>query len=272
MKKFLLLTFVLIFNPLFADQKKIEQMLEPVVEIRLPSLVPAGGSGTVIYSKHRNTFIITNFHVVEDVITDAGKKEERRKPVRVKFRVFADNGQKIKIHDEPGHIVKTDRKKDLAVVWVQDFEAKSVAQFLPSKYSVGPFDKIWSVGYPGLRGIYFTSGEIVKVNAKEPGIEYGKNAKYLMTNATIYFGSSGGATFTKVDNEYFYIGSPNCIYYLHDFPLCFYNISLETIREFLVENNLQFIEKNIPLPELKIWPEVRVIPIEIKDFLELRRS
>lgn len=272
-----LLTIILILTTgnLFANETKIQQVLSPVVEIKL---YPSGsaGSGTVIYSKDKKTFILTSYHVVEESVLNSGEKNEVRLSVTVCFRTFLNGGRKVKEVRRWGDIVLYKQSYDLALVQVLGFETKHVAKLIPRGFRTSLFDEVYTVGNPRLTGrSYFTKGEVTGLNFKHGWATHANEAEMLSINAQIERGSSGGAIFKKLDGNYYLIGVPQAIHtmdHVHVLTWMVFAVSVETVREFFVENKICFIEDGTAPPVFKLYPLPAPIKIEFEarldDFLK----
>lgn len=250
------LIILLFCSQLSADEKKIRQMLEPVVEISSFYHNGSGASGTIIYSDNSNVLILTNYHVVSRFVYNEGEDSETREVVRIKFRSFDANGKQIGENIKAGDIVSLDVERDLAAVWVPDYSTSRVVKLLPENVKVSLFEKTWSVGNPLMAGVtYFTTGEITAIDFKTSESLCGSKAKHYCSNALIYSGSSGGASYIERNGEYYFIGSPRRVHVdPRDDTLLMWMtniVSIETIREFLEEKRLTFIEMQ---GEYKIFP------------------
>jgi len=194
--------------------KRHEQTIYPCVRIRTNK---AGGSGTVIYSEEdpKNpgeylTFILTNWHVVDDAITikqvwdSVLKKEVKRdflQEVTVESFTYWKVSRVVSANAHRGEIVAYDRDHDLAVIrLLSPAKYPYVAKFIPEaaieELTIGR--QVANVGCSLLHDPIVTLGEITSLK------EVIDNKAYLMVSAAAIFGNSGGATYV-LDGEDWYL-------------------------------------------------------------------
>lgn len=234
-----------------------EKIVYPVCRVRTDR---AGGSGTVVYSnplpdnpEEWETYILTNFHVIEDAISIRkewsplkGRKvpKEYRKTVNVEFFEYKYLSDCVGGLSVEADIECWDKDEDLALLRTRTIKPASyVAELYPKeednkiKLGYGSYACGCSLGHTPLH----TTGEIV---SKVDEIE---NKKYWMSTAQTIFGNSGGAMFLR-DGRF--IGVPARITAL---KLGFgvdiithmgFFIPIERIYDFLEEQMYQFIYDN----------------------------
>lgn len=232
------------------------EVLYPTVRVMSLDL---GGSGTVVYSKKNSrskvdTYIMTNFHVVENAITieekwiaSIGKKmdKEFKKTVRVETFKYNNFSRCIGSNSIEADIVAYDQDEDMALLKTRDVEnvIPNVVHIFPivSIDEICIFDKVYNVGatlghppIPSLGEITFMDDEI-------------DNYNFWLVSAAMYFGDSGGATmrFDTSRCRWEYIGIPSQGEYSPDgintVPNFGYMIPIDRIYRFWDENCYQFI-------------------------------
>lgn len=205
-----------IANPAMVGKAAHEGYLYPTVRI---STDKSGGSGTIIYSKGSSekgkfsTYVLTNYHVVDDAITIFEEwdsilskmvKKEKRSLVYAEIFKYKDLSTPVGTLRVEADVVIYNKNEDMAIVKLRfDEEAKYVAN-LPApntKYHV--FDKAvvsgCSLGFAPLP----TSGMITRLNVQI------KSLHYNMSSADIVFGNSGGALYLAETAEL--IGIPSFV-------------------------------------------------------------
>lgn len=196
-----------------------ETYLYPVVRIFSQK---AAGSGTVLYCKEdpKNkgeymTFVLTNHHVIEDLITQkkdwdslAGRKIEKefRELAKVEYFSYVGDSYVDSSNRFDAEIIAHDENHDLAILRIQSpRKFDYVANLLPK-------DKIKDLRL--YMDIVVTGCSL----AHEPFSNFGQltflkelieQKEYFMVNASSVFGNSGGALFLKDSGEL--IGVPSQI-------------------------------------------------------------
>ena len=178
-------------------------MIYPVVRVRTAK---AGGSGTIIYSKMHDdegiTFVLTNFHVVEDAISFDDKwdglagrdvKTEIRAPVNVELFKYRHMSWEEGVHTVQADIVAWDATFDLALLQLRSSE---VQPFVGNLY---PRDlvKDLRIGMETLTvgcslGHKPIPSQVGLITSLDESIE---NQRWWMTSSPGIFGNSGGACF-----------------------------------------------------------------------------
>lgn len=193
---------------------KTENLLYPIVRVRTER---AGGSGTVIYSEDREekgvfkTFILTNYHVIDDAVKIEKKwdnlrqayvNEERNEQVSVETFEWS-KGTIVSGKTVKADIVAHKAEEDIAILQLDyKLQVPNVATILDSGSKLRVFQKIYVVGCSLGHEPIHTYGEITDLNDKIEGKDY------MMGSAQIIFGNSGGAVFTDVDGKFVFIGIP----------------------------------------------------------------
>lgn len=200
---------------------KHEQLLYTSLRIRAQN---AGGSGTVLFSAPGNpskpdekeTYVLTNHHVVEGLITveeewDSllGRKVKKEKKATARAEVFKYNylSRNVGQTGLEADIVAYDARLDLALLKLRDITGLSnVANMLPTDaiQELHIYDQVTAVGAQlGVPPIS-TNGEIVYMDAEID------NERYIMGTYNSIYGSSGGAVFrwSEIRERYEFIGVP----------------------------------------------------------------
>jgi len=156
-----------------AYQELYDELLRPSVLISTPN---GRGSGVVITSTDKITYILTAAHVVGDEAS-----------VKVTFYYYSPNSIDTTI---TASVVATDTLKDLALIRTYTYKPYPYVARLASKdYVPYIFTPIWvigcSLGYPPRP----TSGEVTAIN------------NHWGINAPIWPGNSGGGVFLKDSHE-----------------------------------------------------------------------
>lgn len=222
------------------SQEKIDKMFNPVVKILTKR--NNGASGTIIYSEEGRTLILTNYHVIEQCVVASNTNQQITEPVNIE--ILFVKGRQVGSVTLDGFISCYDQSLDLALIEVA-FETTYVAKLLPIKEKVELFSKVWVIGHPLLQGKYITEGIISSLPIHRPNSEHGNKATIGKINAPIYGGSSGGAIFTKVNEQYYFIGVPQSLQIdkLSGMPIAWMGnfISLDDVRSFLCEQGYDFV-------------------------------
>jgi len=229
--------------------------LYPVVRIFSERVA---GSGTIIYSEKdiRNpeeylTFVLTNYHVIGNSITVSKEwnsilRRDIKKEIKEKVKVENFQYINLSLIDSSNRynadIIAYDQNHDLAILMVN-----SPRQF-PYTAKLIPEDKIKDLRL--FMEVVITGCSL----AHEPFSNFGQitylseiieRKKYMMVNAGMYFGNSGGALFLK-DSGWF-IGVPSRLtgiqlgFGFDMITFMGFSAHPERLYEFLKEQELQFI-------------------------------
>jgi len=236
--------------------KKHNEVIYPTVRV---ICFDAGGSGTVVFSKKNGngnveTYIITNYHVVESAISieekwvaSLGKKvdKELKRTVRVETFKYIKFSRHVGGTSIEADIVAYDQDEDIALLKTRDTEniVMHVANIFPISDIDNIFitDVIYNVGATHNHPPFSTIGEIAFMDDEID------NYNYWMVTAACSFGSSGGATMRWDSKRYRweYIGMPSigecAIDGINLLSHMGYIIPIDRIYRFLNENNYQFI-------------------------------
>ena len=180
---------------------EVNALLKPVVRVN------DAGSGIIVYSKAGLTLVLTNAHVVEDLIEDPDDLEDTPFVSVDRFK-YEKNGKLIGYFRTRAEIVAFDDANDLAMLRLRDKKVQKHVVNLPTDdelSDIGVFDDVYIIGCP-LRGSPMPSkGTISAIN-----VEF-DNKEYWMTSAPIVWGNSGGGCFKYINDNYVVIGVPTAV-------------------------------------------------------------
>ena len=237
---------------------KHKELLYPIVRVRTQK---SAGSGTVIYSKAKvnnseyETYILTNYHVIDDAIQidwewsaflNKDIRKERRAIVTVDFFKYKYLSRNIGTFSIEADIVAYSRADDLALLKLRSIEKiDNVAKlYKRSINDIHIFDKVYAVGCSLAHPPVQTYGEIMSMDDE---IE---SKEFWLSNAQIIFGNSGGAIFLADSHEF--IGIPSRVAVVGwNTPVSHmgYFIPIHRIYKFLNEECYQFIYDDKYTPE-----------------------
>jgi S1-C subfamily serine protease len=183
----------------------------------------AAGSGTVIYSKSAekenvyHTYVITCFHVVEDLIkvekeydptVGRDRKVEHRATAQVEFFDYenVEFGKPPIVSAVPGYIIAYDKTHDMAILRVGTIKQYPHIARLPSKDLVEQIDvgvDIWACGCGLALDPILTHGKLNHIGFEMDYKDYWGSA------ALITFGNSGGGAFWDRNGDYWFVGIPS---------------------------------------------------------------
>lgn len=238
-------------------KKKHEEILYASVLVRTKK---AGGSGTVLYSKptekgseEYETYILTNFHVIEDAINVKKEwdpllakdvKKETRATVTVEFYKYQNTSRNIGRTAIEADVVAYDADRDIALVKLRSNEIIKYIVKLHSKNvkDIRIFDPVYICGCSLGHSPVPTRGEITSMDDEID------REKYWMSNAQIIYGNSGGSVYlvkTDKNSEYYeFIGIPSRISVVgfgDSITHMGYFIPIDSIYKWLTEEIFQFI-------------------------------
>jgi S1-C subfamily serine protease len=183
----LVLSAVLInyVSPITATPEKI---LDKVVRVN-------GASGVIIHSNDKHTLVLTNYHVVENQMSDDGKLVDDKRP-RVTFHYTYRNEDKTfsgtNIHYECKEIY-FDKKIDLAVLRIDIGTELEYAKLITRGVELG--EDIYVAANPNNN--YRT---IVKGIISNKDDRYANDSPLLQISGGVTYGASGGGAFA-MDGE-----------------------------------------------------------------------
>jgi len=203
-------------------EKLHKEILYPTVRVIAKD---SGGSGTVIYSKKDEsgkirTFILTNHHVIEDLITikkqwnSLYKKEIKTEVTSLarvdifKYNNYSSCVGSFQIEAEIKAYSHSSDGYDVALLELKDTESVigNIANLYPKDKidDIHIFDEVWACGAALLHPPIATRGIISFMD------DIIDNHVYWMSTANIIYGNSGGAVyrFSSDRNKYEYIGIP----------------------------------------------------------------
>lgn len=207
----------------YKDPIPVKQHLEMLYPTVLVAVGGGSGSGTVIFSeRYQDEFaslVLTNWHVVRGAIAvteewDSKNKvkveKETRRPVKIEIFEYNNYSKSIGTTGRTATIVAYDKKRDLALLRVDDRERAldHVATLYPEGEDDGPwiFQKAWAVG-AGLGKPPFPTQGLLSGFAKD---NYGNDL--ILGSAPIIFGNSGGSGYVMSPRgTYELIGVPSMV-------------------------------------------------------------
>jgi len=246
----------LLLTPTFADQQvrdMHDQLMKTVVRV---STEGGTGSGTVIYCDDRDeagkfeTYVLTNYHVISDAINFEERWDSNSKSMkkiqeldRVEVEIFLYNnegtaqGQNVFQAD----IIAYDEKGDIAILKLYTTRSITadarVAPLLPEGARLQVFQVVYNVGCSLAHEPIPTKGMITDTD------DTIDNRRYVMTNADIIFGNSGGACFVQHNGVWHLAGIPargrvaqgNMVTHMN------WIVPIERIRDFIIKEELTFL-------------------------------
>jgi len=187
-----------------------ERYIYPIVRI---TTTGSSGSGTVIYSNNGVTYVLTNYHVIENAVNivtkwDSDKqkevKEEVRSTVYVEIFKYRDLSTPIGTLKVEADVEKYNKAEDMAIVRLRMVESvEYVAILLPRNKidTLYVMDETVAVGCSLLLPPLPTVGVITRKNVEIDSFPY------YMSSSQVIYGNSGGAMFLAKTGEL--IGIPS---------------------------------------------------------------
>ena len=174
----------------------------------------ARGSCTIIYSKNGETYVITNFHVVQnnikygtawDPLLQRDKKTELRDKAQILFPRMNKNNDVIGWSTVDADIEMYHKEQDMTLLKFRDETVYPVVKWYAR-------DKIKSI--PILSDIACIGAALGQKPIATLGLLNGKqieidNYEYWMSGAQSIFGNSGGGLFILDDEDWFFLGIPS---------------------------------------------------------------
>jgi S1-C subfamily serine protease len=225
----------------FAATPVVEDAYSPTVQIHIGK---GHGSGTIIYSKNKRTFILTNAHVAEnhvaankagtffflDITIDTFKYESLESITKTQFLA---------------NVVLMNKKMDLALLEI-DAEDLPVARLdLTLRPELG--ENVFAIG-GGFSHTPFLTAGFLNQSEDIDGYPY-----YLSTAPTIPGNSGGGLYMNCGENlaRFCLIGVPARIFSVEEgrvpIPHMGFTIKITTLAKFLEKTNYEFIFKGEPV-------------------------
>ena len=176
-------------------QQRQSQMLNPTVRIELTQ---GSGSGTVIHSSDKGTFILTNHHV-------AGDKDNT---VQARFWILNGKGETVLSILRDAKVVAHDADADLSLLRLVDteFRAEAVTTFAAEESTLQPTEAVYVCGSAlGLRA-HCTAGLLSLAESMLMG------RPHIVMSAPTIMGNSGGAVYRKgASGRFEYIGTVRAV-------------------------------------------------------------
>jgi len=201
----------------------LKQVHEKVLKTQVRIVAAkADGSGTIIYSKRNSkndysSYALSCHHVISDAInvkkewdSKLGReiKKEFRQVVKIEFFDYdnVEHGRRPINYSVDADIVAYDQPHDMALLKLRTVKAApNIAELCTldrfKKILIG--DRVWACGCQLLHDPILTNGRITHMGDE---IDY---KDYMMSSASIIFGSSGGAIF--LEDGFVFIGIPSRI-------------------------------------------------------------
>jgi len=202
----------------FEEMKwKHENLLYPIVRV---FSIKGAGSGTIIYSKPDPenekeflTFVLTNHHVIEANITykkdwDSLLKKKIEKEFREQAKVevfsYVRDSEVDSSNRHNAEIVAYDQYHDLALLKLDSPKRFDYVSPIISKEKIKNLKLFTSIAIAGCSMAHEPFCNFGEITFLKEIIE---QKKYIMVNAGMYFGNSGGAVFLADSGEL--IGVPS---------------------------------------------------------------
>lgn len=246
LKTFLVASSLLIASTLTAyATSSVTDLME--YSVKISNQDGSSGSGTVLYSKESKrgvlTYVITNNHVIA-----SGKNG----------RIIVNKRIEGKQELQEATVVAADSMKDLALLRLEDsWHMEPYAWDIPDLSFDEPIPgvDVTVVGYPMGLGPIVTTGTYTRISYFMESSQ-----KQMLTSAPVIWGNSGGGLYQEVDNDYKYIGTIQAVHgksmdvtsgpegwgetvgstFLPIYHIS-YAIPMDTLKEFLEENNYEWI-------------------------------
>lgn len=179
----------------------------------------AGGSGTILRSKEKSTYVLTCHHVIEEALSvkkdwdsrlGKERKREFRQLVKVEFFDWENvpHGSRPLNYSADAEIVAYDKDHDMALLKLRTLKPVEYVAAIMGKESFGELQigaPVVACGAALLHDPVLTTGILTHMGDE---IDY---KDYYMSNAQIIFGNSGGAMFADTARGYEFIGVPSRI-------------------------------------------------------------
>lgn len=185
---------------------EINDVLRPIVRVNV------GGSGLLVRADNNQTYVLTNAHVVEELVKSDDEDLDLKKVPFIEIDTFICNkyGELEAIYSVQGQLIAYDDINDLAMIKLKNKVKCEHVVKLPTKSfckKISVFDPILIVGCSLARPAIPSQGIISSLNSEHGGQEY------WMTTAPIVTGNSGGGCFKfdEENNQYVLIGMPTAV-------------------------------------------------------------
>jgi S1-C subfamily serine protease len=237
------------------------EMLNPTVMVTLEH---QSGSGTVLHSADDGTFVLTNYHVIDEALDarqvskDArqASKEARQasKEVAVIFWLMGPQGDTVSRSKQDADIVAWDKHRDLALLQIRDksFRAPAVAIVAPMDVKLLVGEDVYVAGAGMGHRVFLTEGLLSVVDDQV------SDNPALLTSSPVVHGNSGGSLWHRRDDgHYEMIGVPEAVAAeMIDSPFkqpirtgvatMSFAIPLNTVRSFLAAGGYDFLDGSGP--------------------------
>jgi S1-C subfamily serine protease len=224
-----------------------QEMLNPTVMVVAEDQM---GSGTVLHSADDGTFVLTNYHVIDEAL-DARQASHQ---VAVIFWLMGPQGDTIYRSKQEADIVASDQAKDLALLRIRDksFRTPSVAVVAPEDVRLLAGEDVYVAGAGMGHRVFLTQGLLSVVDDQV------SSNPALLTSSPVVNGNSGGSLWhQRDDGHYEMIGVPEAIAtepidspfketIRAGVPTMSFAIPLKTIRSFLAASGHGFLNGSGP--------------------------
>jgi S1-C subfamily serine protease len=237
-------TFSCALSPAIQRQ---QEMLNPTVMVTMEHQM---GSGTVLLSADDGTFVLTNYHVIDEPL-DASHPSRQ---IAVIFWLMGPQGDTIYRSRQDADIVAWDESRDLALLQIRDksFRTPSVAVVAPVDVKLLAGEDVYVAGAGMGHRVFLTQGLLSVVDDQV------SNNPALLTSSPVVNGNSGGSLWHRRDDgHYEMIGVPQAIAtepidspfketIRAGVPTMSFAIPLKTVRSFLAANGYDFLNGSGP--------------------------
>jgi S1-C subfamily serine protease len=221
-----------------------QEMLNPTVMVTMEHQM---GSGTVLHSADDGTFVLTNYHVIDEPL-DASHPSRQ---IAVIFWLMGSQGDTIYRSRQDADIVASDQAKDLALLQIRDksFRTPSVAVLAPEDVRLLAGEDVYVAGAGMGHRVFLTQGLLSVVDDQV------SSNPALLTSSPVVNGNSGGSLWhQRDDGHYEMIGVPQAIAtepidspfketIRAGVPTMSFAIPLKTVRSFLAASGYDFLDR-----------------------------
>ena len=224
-----------------------QEMLNPTVMVTMERQM---GSGTVLHSADDGTFVLTNYHVIDEAL-DASHLSRQ---IAVIFWLMGPQGDTIYRSKQEADLVASDQAKDLALLRIRDrsFRTPSEAVLAPEDARLLAGEDVYIAGAGMGHRVFLTQGLLSVVDDQV------SSNPALLTSSPVVNGNSGGSLWhQRDDGHYEMIGVPEAIAtepidspfketIRAGVPTMSFAIPLKTIRSFLAVSGYGFLNGSGP--------------------------
>jgi len=227
-------------------------VMKPLVRVRTAQ---ASGSGVLVYSEDREaggefqTFVLTNQHVVSDAIHvtktwDSLRQRhvytEANDKVTVELFTYLRNGRTVIGQPVKAEIVAYKADEDLALLRLDyPLEVSDIAALWPAAAPLRLLQPVWAVGCSLGVDPTVTDGQITDLE------ELIDRKPYVMLNAQIIFGNSGGGVFARdSQDDIYFVGIPSRVTVMRGGQVCpwlAFMIPVDRVRRWFAAEKLEFL-------------------------------